>query len=514
GALLPHHGDRLRQRRPAPRPRLREDRRRRDRPVPPADGRRRALPDRDGRARAEGGADRRRRRARPAGAHRPRRRVVPAHLGAARGLPRPVHPHHVGGAPRRRAGAHRADLRALAGRLLRALLPRAVLRGVRGVQDRGGDRRRPVRAAPHAHARVGGGAQLVLPAEPLHRVPQAPHRRAPRVRAAGEPAQRDPRAARAGAGGRVGEPRALRVGRPLPAPHERRRAADHLRVVRRAPQLPHGHRLSGRGLRGAVAGRPARDRQGHHALPLRDLAGDARGRGAPAPAAGVGARLRAPGRRAVQQVGRRAARPRRGDRPLRRRRLPVLPAARGPLRRRRELLVGAVRGALHGGPRQRLRQPGQPHGGDGREVLRRRGAARRAERGRRRRRGRLRPLPRRARRRHGRLPALRRPPAALGDGGPGQRVRGPAGAVEARQGRGPPRGARRHARDARAAARAAGRGARAVHAGEGRRALGDARRAGRGGRAAVRGARGDRPHRVAGAARVGALPAPGGAHRL
>ena len=53
---------------------------------------------------------------------------------------------------------------------------------------------------------------------------------------------------------------------------------------------------------GADVARPAaRDRQGHHPLPLRHLARDARGRRAAAAGAGLGPRLRAARRRAVQQ---------------------------------------------------------------------------------------------------------------------------------------------------------------------------------------------------------------------
>ncbi len=54
-----------------------------------------------------------------------------------------------------------------------------------------------------------------------------------------------------------------------------------LRVVRRADQLRGGGRLRlGRGaVPEVVAGEPAHRRQGHHALPLRDLAGDADERG-------------------------------------------------------------------------------------------------------------------------------------------------------------------------------------------------------------------------------------------
>ena len=66
---------------------------------------------------------------------------------------------------------------------------------------------------------------------------QGAPRRAPGVPRARHPAQRDPRAARPGARGHLGEPLAFRLGRPLPAPALHRRDADHLRLVRRAPQL-------------------------------------------------------------------------------------------------------------------------------------------------------------------------------------------------------------------------------------------------------------------------------------
>jgi methionyl-tRNA synthetase len=65
---------------------------------------------------------------------------------------------------------------------------------------------------------------------------------------AGEPPQRDPGAARAGAGGRVGQPLATRLGRAVSPSHPRRRDAGDLRLVRRAAQLPHGNRLPDRRL--------------------------------------------------------------------------------------------------------------------------------------------------------------------------------------------------------------------------------------------------------------------------
>jgi hypothetical protein len=59
--------------------------------------------------------------------------------------------------------------------------------------------------------------------------------------------------------------------------HARRSRQRDLRLVRRAHQLHRPPWASGptMAVRTMVAGRPARHREGHHALPLRDLAGDA-----------------------------------------------------------------------------------------------------------------------------------------------------------------------------------------------------------------------------------------------
>ena len=75
-----------------------------------------------------------------------------------------------------------------------------------------------------------------------------------------------------------------------------------------------------------VARAAARDRQGHHPVPLRDLARHAEGRRPPAAGARLGPRLRVFPGRALQQERRHQAGSRRSDRPLRTGRLPVLPA--------------------------------------------------------------------------------------------------------------------------------------------------------------------------------------------
>ena len=117
--------------------------------------------------------------------------------------------------------ADRADLRELARRLLREGLRRVVLRRLRGVQAGRRDRRRKVRPAPDADARVGRGAQLVLPAERVRR--PAEEARGERGFPAAEVApQRDPFTHRAGPRGHLGQPQPVLVGRSLPAERNRR----------------------------------------------------------------------------------------------------------------------------------------------------------------------------------------------------------------------------------------------------------------------------------------------------
>ena len=115
--------------------------------------------------------------------------------------------------------------------------------------------------------------------------------------------------------------------RSRPASRRRRTCGStRCRTISRRPAFP--ARLAR-----ALAGAAARCRQGHHALSQRHLAGDAPGGGAAAAGARVGARVRVVRRRAVQQVRRREAGPRRGDRPVRCGRVPLFPAARGAVRR-------------------------------------------------------------------------------------------------------------------------------------------------------------------------------------
>ena len=95
----------------------------------------------------------------------------------------------------------------------------------------------------------------------------------PVVHRAGDPPQRDPAPRRKRPRRHFDEPRRAVVGHPGAVRSVQRR----LRVVRRADQLRRRGRLwlGRRPVQEVVAGEPAHRRQGHHALPLRDLAGDA-----------------------------------------------------------------------------------------------------------------------------------------------------------------------------------------------------------------------------------------------
>ncbi len=152
--------------------------------------------------------------------------------------------------------------------------------------------------------------------------------------------------------------------------------ARHLRVVRRADELPGRgrlriHRRRRRGLHRLVAGNPP-DRQGHRPPALRVLAGDADvGRCRAAEALGD-RRLAARRRREDVEDLRQRGQPARPDRRHRPRRLPLLRARRDPLRQRRRLHLRGPRRPVQLRPGQQPRQPRGARGDGGRQEVRRR----------------------------------------------------------------------------------------------------------------------------------------------
>ena len=213
-----------------------------------------------------------------AAAGRRDRREVPGDVGAARRRARPVHPDDERRAQARRAGADRADLRAAA----RTTSTRR--RTTAGTASAAKLFKQDAEIVdgkcvlhPTRDARVGGGAELVLPAERVHERLLAHIRASTRIRRSPRAgATRSSRCSSSGLEDISASRSRLAWGVPFPRPSSDGEPADHLRLVRRAAELPHRDRLPRRGLRAALAGAAARHRQGHHALPLRDLAGDAR----------------------------------------------------------------------------------------------------------------------------------------------------------------------------------------------------------------------------------------------
>ncbi len=231
-------------------------------------------------------------------------------------------------------------------------------------------------------APVAERAELVLPAVGLPGAARASLRRPPGLPPARGAAQRDARLHPPGARGLLDQPAGRRLGDPVPDRGERRdrpargrqlgsRGRHDLRLVRRAHQLHHRGRLPGRprGVRPLVAGRPPHHRQGHRPVPHRLLAGDALERRARGAEAGLGPRLAVRGRRRAdeQEPGQLPRADRHGGR-VRRRRRPLRRPPRGPVRPRRGGLLGLVRPALQRRSGQRLRQPRQPDGLDGRTA--------------------------------------------------------------------------------------------------------------------------------------------------
>ena len=185
----------------------------------------------------------------------------------------------------------------------------------------------PARSTDRADVTRGG--ELVLPALRVSGPSSTSCFRPTPTSSAARPPQRGALVHQAGPRGRLARRRADvgRAGAVGPEPGD-------LRLVRRAAQLRHGAHLRARGRgphRALLARHRPRDRQGHPQVPRRHLAGPAHGAGYELPRGRAHPRLPADGRREDVEVARQRARPVRGDRPLRRRRAALLPAARGPL---------------------------------------------------------------------------------------------------------------------------------------------------------------------------------------
>ena len=243
---------------------------------------------------------------RPARADRPVGGDLEGDVRALRDQLRSVHPHDRSGSRRRIDGdgaTRPGKRRRLPGRVLGVVLHR-----LQRVQDRPAARERPLPRPPVTRAAVAGREQLLLPALGLPGAPRAAVRGEPIVLRAGALPQRGARLAQGRAARLQHQPIGDHVGHPVPG---RPRAPD-LRLVRRADELRDRRRLPGRSGRDGevVAGRPARHRQEHHAIPLPLLAGDADERRAAAPEAGLRPRIHARSRREDEQD--RRQRPRSG----------------------------------------------------------------------------------------------------------------------------------------------------------------------------------------------------------
>ena len=269
---LPHDLDRLREQQARPPHALRGHRRRCHRALAPDARRRHAVPDRDRRAldqhrpgrgrRGPPDARLRRREGRPVqdGRGRPRRSAPDRFI-------RTTDPDHVRAAQEMVRRAH-ANGDIYLGTYEGWYCPNEGFRNATDVLETRArdDLPEPPRGPPP----VADRAELVLPPVGLPGATRAPFRRAPGVRPARLPAQRDARLHPRRARGLLDQPRADagRLGDPVPDRRERRvgaargrlvgpRGRQDLRLVRRAHQLHHGRGLPGRpGRVRATGGRP------------------------------------------------------------------------------------------------------------------------------------------------------------------------------------------------------------------------------------------------------------------
>ena len=220
---------------------LRIHRHRRDRAVQATRRLRRAVPDGHRRARPEDGRDGRRGRHSDRRTGAPQLRRVPAAAGEAQHLVRQVHPHQRRRPLRGVQGDLAADerLRRHLSRHLRGL----VLGARRRLRHRGRNQRRPRRhAGRHRDRRardVDRGADVLLPAVGLRRQAAGALRGAPGVHRAERAAQRGGQLRLRRAARLLDLAHDVRLGRAGARPSRPR----HVRVGRRADQLPHRRRL-------------------------------------------------------------------------------------------------------------------------------------------------------------------------------------------------------------------------------------------------------------------------------
>ena len=222
------------------------------------------------------------------------------------------------------------------------------------IDDKGAARRPPGHAG-----RMGRGGELFLPPVRLSGQAPRPLRERPELRAAEGAPQRGRKLRARRPEGSVDLAHDLRLGRQGAG----RSPAHDVCVGRRAHQLHHRRRLSRyrqREIPPLLAGRPARDRQGHRALPRGVLAG----------VPDVGRRRRA----APHLLPRLSVQPRREDVEVGRQRHRSVCARQG-LRRRSAALFLPARGAVRAGRQLQPRGDRQPHQRRSRQRSRQSGAA-------------------------------------------------------------------------------------------------------------------------------------------
>ena len=210
---------------------------------------------------------------RSAGLLRPDGADLPRRLGAARHLVRRLHPHHRAAPSRRRAGDDGEDPRQR--RSLRGRLRGLVLRVVRGVQAGEGSGRRAV-SDPSDRSRRGSARRTT--SSGCRRIAIACSRTSRRIPEFLQPDVRRNEILRLLEAG-LEDISISRAGQPwgIPVPFDPTSVVyvwfdaliNYITAV--------GYGADPERAGEVVAGRPARRRQGHHALPRRRLAGDADG---------------------------------------------------------------------------------------------------------------------------------------------------------------------------------------------------------------------------------------------